>query len=876
MGIPTSSQLTLSERRRRAPAISILFAFGIGIYLDSVFDWSGWTWLSVSGSGLLAAIVARWLKQQWLSVACLLIAVCGSGAARHHESWSVGESNDIGLFATAEARPAQIRGVVAQRPIISHADGNESPRFGSARSRTTLTIRCRQLRDGDQWIDVSGLARIDIASEVSHLLIGDEVQCIGRMALPFPPGNVGEFDLAAMLRRQGIRAVIRCRSEDAIIVHQQHDGISLSFRRLQVAGRDHCEALLKKTLSPETTSVAVALLLGTRTRMNPQQREAFVESGTMHVLAISGLNVAILATFVGVSCRLMNCSRAIAAVLLLTLVGGYTAITDAGPPVVRASLLVYLAALGWPWDRPVNSVNLLAMTGLGVLLWTPADAFSVGAQLSFLAVAVILWQSGRSNVIENTKAESDQSAEESSKTGFSKLTLDRQNKRDLGDVIDERLPTTWPRRLFRLIWNAIRESVSISTFIWIFSAPLIAGQFHLVSPIGVLANIPLLPVASLALCLGYSVLLLSFVSSMLASWISVPFDWSLRLMLLIVEIAAKFSCGHLYVPTPPAWWLAGTAICLASLFWWRSRTLRRHLGWKAFCLWLIIGLLLPLIPRQEGPLRCTVLSVGHGLSVLIETPDGQTLLYDAGTMGDARRTTNIVQQALWHRGLSRLDGVVLSHADADHINGISGLIRTLPVKRLFVSPQFLDRKQPAVREVLNCIEHCQVPIRLVWQGDQLRLSDEVNCRVLHPKADDNLANDNANSLVLAIEYVGRRILLTGDLERDGLERLMLSPPTRADILVSPHHGSLGANTTDLARWVHPTWVAVSGDRRVSLATLRSRFGSSTDVLLTSDYGAITFEIDIKGQVTCNTFRHGRVSVDFEEMSHFDSGRSDQR
>ena len=228
MGVPTNTQLKFSERRRRAPAISILFVFGIGIYLDSVFNWSGWTWLSVSGSGLLAAIVARWLKQQWLSVACLLIAVCGSGAVRHHDSWSVGESNEIGLFATAEARPAQIRGVLAQRPISSHADGIESPRFGSARSRTTLTIRCRQLRDGDQWIDVSGLARIDIASEVSHLRIGDEVECIGRMALPFPPGNVGEFDFAAMLRRQGIRVVMRCRSEDAIIVHQQHDGIGLS------------------------------------------------------------------------------------------------------------------------------------------------------------------------------------------------------------------------------------------------------------------------------------------------------------------------------------------------------------------------------------------------------------------------------------------------------------------------------------------------------------------------------------------------------------------------------------------------------------------------------------------------------------------------
>ena len=511
----------------------------------------------------------------------------------------------------------------------------------------------------------------------------------------------------------------------------------------------------------------------------------------------------------------------------------------------------------------MHSANLLAVTGLGVLLWTPTDAFSVGAQLSFLAVAVILWQSGRHRLVENSDADSDRTAKEQPTSTDAKLKQEQPAKRDLMEALEESLPTTWPRRLLQLTWHTLRESVSISIFIWIFTAPVIAGQFHLISPVGVLANIPLLPVASVALCLGYSVLLLGFISSTLAGWLAILFDWSLRLMLLIVDVAASFSCGHLYVPTPPVWWLVGTVVCLASLFWWRGQALRWHTGWQAFCVWLIIGLIMPLIPRQPRPLRCTILSVGHGLSVLIETPGGRTLLYDAGTMGDPRRVTNVVQQALWHRGLSRLDGVVLSHADSDHINGVSGLIRTLPVKRLFVSPQFLDWRQPAVSEVLNCVRHCEVPIQLIWQGDSLQLDEGMTCRVLHPQAADKLANDNANSVVLSIEYAGRRLLLTGDLERDGLSRLLQTEPTRADVLVSPHHGSLGANTTDLARWTRPSWLAVSGDRRVSLATLRTRFGPSVDVLSTSEYGAITFEIDSRGQLTCDTFRRGRV-VDEED------------
>ncbi|HLQ46666.1 MAG TPA: hypothetical protein VK137_18120, partial [Planctomycetaceae bacterium] len=113
-----------------------------------------------------------------------------------------------------------------------------------------------------------------------------------------------------------------------------------------------------------------------------------------------------------------------------------------------------------------------------------------------------------------------------------------------------------------------------------------------------------------------------------------------------------------------------------------------------------------------------------------------------------------------------------------------------------------------------------------------------------------------NSVVLMIECSGRRILLTGDLERDGLRRLLETTPVRPDVLLSPHHGSLGANTTDLARWACPSWLVVSGDRRANLSTLRTRFGPDTTVLSTADDGAITFEIDSHGKLSCQTFRRG--------------------
>jgi competence protein ComEC len=229
-------------------------------------------------------------------------------------------------------------------------------------------------------------------------------------------------------------------------------------------------------------------------------------------------------------------------------------------------------------------------------------------------------------------------------------------------------------------------------------------------------------------------------------------------------------------------------------------------------------------------------------------------------MGNARRAADVVQQTLWHRGHARLDGVVLSHADTDHVNGMAELLRTVPVRAIFVSPQFVDWDQPEVRQVFDAARHCRVPIKLTWQGDSVPLEDDIRCRVLHPQAKEWLTPDNANSIVLSIDFAGRHILLTGDLERDGLMHLLQLPPQKCDILLAPHHGSLGANTTDLARWSRPEWLIVSADRRTNLATLRSRFGPDTKVLSTANSGAITFEIHRDGRLTYDTFRNSGASV----------------
>ncbi len=234
--------------------------------------------------------------------------------------------------------------------------------------------------------------------------------------------------------------------------------------------------------------------------------------------------------------------------------------------------------------------------------------------------------------------------------------------------------------------------------------------------------------------------------------------------------------------------------------------------------------------------------------MLLELPSGKTLVYDAGSLHDGMRASNIVRLALWERSRSRIDAIMLSHADIDHYNGVPELLRTIPVGTMFVARPFLDFDQEGVVVVCEAAADANVPIRIVGRGDQLLTDPEVVIRVLQPGLIGSHSGDNENSIVLEIEYAGRRILLCGDLEKEGLQQMLSRQQCKVDLLLSPHHGSLTSNTRELAEWSQPDRVVVSGSRHSSRRALKERYGDETRILSTHLSGAITIEIDSTGTV----------------------------
>jgi competence protein ComEC len=248
------------------------------------------------------------------------------------------------------------------------------------------------------------------------------------------------------------------------------------------------------------------------------------------------------------------------------------------------------------------------------------------------------------------------------------------------------------------------------------------------------------------------------------------------------------------------------------------------------------------------------LALGHGGCTVLETADGRVILYDAGAINGPEVTQRQIAPFLWSRGIQRIDEVILSHADLDHFNGLPDLLERFAIGQITLTPSFADRPSEAVRVTLRAIERHGIPTRVVRQGDVLT-AHEVEMAVLHPPAAGPEGNENARSLVLHVRHRRRTILLTGDLEGPGLEKLLRSPPLTVDVLMAPHHGSKTSNIPALADWARPrVVVSCEGLPRGAQRAEEPYSQRGAHFLPTWPHGAVTIRLDRDGKMVVETFR----------------------
>ncbi len=828
---PRAQSSTNRYGLRRAPLAVVLTAFSLGIVFDRWQTAAAGpqmiaAWWCLACAALLLWLAA-WLRRSRAAAALLMLAVAALGGLWHHARWRLFDADHLARAATVQRQPVVLQVVAVSGPRHESAPAFDPFRAPGAEERTRLTVRVLSARHGSVWHAASGTAHLAAVGRLQDVEAGDRLLVYGHMARPATPLNPGGFNFADYYRAD--RILVRLSAAHPACVERLNrphwPSPWTAVQRLRSAG----DRTLWRQLDRERSGLAAALLLGLRDELSDQRAEAFVVTGTIHLLVVSGAHVSIVVALLVWAYRggLLPRRAALAATALVGV--GYTLVTNAEPPAVRAAVMIVLLCWGWWLRRPQAAWNALAAAALWVLAVNPADLMRTGPQLSFLCVATLIALDGAFE------------------------------RRPIYDPLDRLIYRTrpWPVRLSRRILVGTLRAMLLSAAIWGVAAPLLLARFHLCSPVTVLLS-PLLA-APVALALVSGLLLAALAWLPPAAWLCGAIcDLNLRLSEWTVQQAAAAPLGHFWAPGPAGWWLAGYYSLLGAWLLRRDTLSNRWLV-GLVCGWATVGLLSSGIDRAgDQPLRCTLLSVGHGLSVVLELPGGETLLYDAGQLGSPHRAADAVAGYLWERGRWGVEGVIISHADADHFNGLPELFDKFSTGATFVSPQMLRQPSGVAQALIETLHNHDMAPREVWAGDRLRVSGSVRLDVLHPGPDDSEGRDNAHSVTLLVEYQGRRILLTGDLETPGLERLLARPPVDCDLVLAPHHGSPHSDPPGLLAWSRPEYVVISGEHRPAGEPVRQAYAEAgARVLTTGRDGAVTATISA-GVLSVETFVSGHV------------------
>ena len=807
-----------SDATGRSPALPVAVAVAVGIAADAAFHLPRLLALGAAAFLVVLLPLTAGRLARGYRVALLLTLFGLLGVAGHHAAWHDRGPQSLTRLLKADSQLVRLTGIIASSPQIDRRreTGRTAAWLVEDRSRCVLNVTAVSTDAGT--LPLSGRVQLAVTGHLLHVGVGDQIEAVGWLARPEPPPNPGGFDWAMSLRRQQIDAGFYCGHPDAVhLLNQPPTGLPQSIG----AVREALAYRFAEHLSGANAPVGAAMILGERAGLSDATRDAYIASGAMHILAISGLHVGLLALLLVWLGRVVGAPQTAVAVGVVLVALAYALLTGLRPPVLRATVFLAVYAVAVVVARRGSLLNTAAVTSLGFLLCDPPLLFDPGAQLSFLAIFGMCWAM--------------------------RLRI---------------TPRPMPGAALR--WRMLHRLTTMQTLalgIWVFTTPALAAYFQIISPVGFLLNVVLIPLATAVLWTGYGFLGVALLAPRLAGPLGAAFDLGLSAVNALVEAAAAWNLGHIATPGPPVWWLVGCYGWLAVTLVW-PRLLGRPL--RAVCVllvWMAAGLgIACLPPAPTDHLQVTVLSVGHGGATLLLFPNGTTALYDCGSMDDDRHAAETVWRAVRAAGRTRIDVAFLSHADLDHCNNAAALLQRGPVGAIGVGRSFLDLDQNVVAQVLSAAAAQHVPVRLLAAGDRLAFDPAVAVTVLHPPdrgpaRQGTAEDDNANSLVLQLKIAGRTVLLTGDLEGSGQADLMAAVPAgRVDVLLAPHHGGLKANTPSFAAWAAPRIVAVSAGRAVNTAAVTAIYADATRICLTPRDGAVTVQLHTDGRLNVETAR----------------------
>lgn len=610
------------------------------------------------------------------------------------------------------------------------------------------------------------------------LQCGDEIETTAEVELPKGVRNPDGFDEKLYLLSQG---VYYKASAGTVKVTGNEGGVGIAFIKARQALAGLVDAVFAYDIAP----IAKAMLLGDTRGIDEDTSAAFKDTGMAHVLAVSGLNAAILVAFVYFVLKLLRTGRTPRLVITMLFIVAYACVTGLTPSIVRASLMACAVLIGRYFGRQADTLNCLAFSFIVALLLRPLDLFNAGFQLSYSAV-------------------------------LGMITLGSQASRWLKPKLPARL-------------SGVGSTLSASVGATAGTAPILATTFNRVSTLSILINIVVIPLASAATVLVFIVTLVGLIYVPAAVYIGYIAEVVIRMMLWVIHIASTVSFIALNVASPPGY---AVAACFVLLLICSQYSLIKTKLKVILSVALVAAIAVVMVATRPAGMYIVFLDVGQGDAAFVRTAQGGEYFIDGGPEQSAEEVVSFAVR----QGISP-DAAFVSHTDDDHFAGLVALYDAGLLRKVYCSYQ----EEEAVHAAMPKAQ--VVPISA---GDSVLLDGVTRAVVLYPYRDMVSQDTNEQSLVLLVEYGEHAALFTGDIP-GAVETRILASAGDVDIYKAAHHGSKFSSYRLPLSVLSPEYSVVSVGQNsfgqpnaLALANLKDYSG---EVFLTIEHYAVEFYID---------------------------------
>jgi len=615
---------------------------------------------------------------------------------------------------------------------------------------------------------VKGKLILYIQNSKHKYLYGDEIRFQSKIKRVKPPKNPELFDYQQYLQSKDVFATGWLKNDKKIYKRKSKGASPLRYANIL---KIEITEMIHRATNPEVASILVALLTGNRGEVSKETEKIFVNSGVIHVLAVSGLHVGYISLIFLLIFGFLRFPRKLKYLLTILGLWFYTAIVNFKPSVVRAVTMASCLLGGKILERNSNIYNIVAFAALLQTIIKPEQLFSIGFQLSFIAVFSIIY--------------------------FNKRLI----KMLPAKLKPENISNKYLRHFEQLFL------VSLSAQLGIF--PLIIFYFNKISLIALFLNMLAVPLVSLIGALGFAQVILGFIWSGFNIVYGELQNILIHFLRTVVKAATKLPWAHFEVPQIS---LLGIILLYLGLLMILNIDKRRVRAGA-----LIFGISLANLwvwnsTLQRNHLEVLFFDLGKGESCLVQTTSGKNILIDCGEKGyyknDAR---SVIAKYLNKRGVHKIDLLILSHPHNDHIGGAPYIIKKFNIQKIWSLG--LNSKGSAVSQINHLSDSLNISIHHPISGEVNLFDKNLLIKVCHPfkRIRQTHFSCNNNSIVIKLSFGEMDLLFTGDIEQEAEQTLVrLGKILESEILKVPHHGSNSSSTSNFINNISPELAIITG------------------------------------------------------------------